>query len=66
MGSEISKIQRHQKEALPHIPPKVCPEIDWFSLEKMILVIDPPSSKLQMYADAFLLMDMKKINLVFE
>ena len=53
-------------EALPHIPPKVCPEIDWFSLGKMILMIDPPSSQLQMYADAFLSMDMKKINLVFE
>ena len=54
-------------EALPYIPTKVCPEIDWYSLGKMISFINQPrSSQLKSFEEVFLSMDMKKINSVFE
>jgi len=66
IGENIPQQSLKCIDALPYIPPKVCPEIDWFSIGKMISVIDPRSSQLRSFEEAFQSMDLKKINSVFE
>jgi len=66
IGDEVPHQSLKCLEALPSIPKKVCPEIDWHSLGKMISMIDRPSPQLLDFAKAFLSMDLEKIRLVLQ